>query len=98
MLIIVMSVELRGRENPTEERLVHINERMHAALSDVIKAGKQDGTFTSAVSTPELVTVILSVTQGCFLEWYRYGAKMDGQALVRALPTTVLHGVLSDSE
>jgi hypothetical protein len=69
-----------------------------SALSDVVTAGKDDGTFNSALSTPELVAVIFAVNQGCFLEWYRYGDTLDGQALVRAVRTTVLHGVLAQPQ
>lgn len=98
MLIILMSVELHGRGSPTEERLLQINDRIKATLSDVLTAGRKDGTFTSALPTPELVTVIFAVNQGCFLEWYRFGDKLDGEAVVRALRTTVLHGVLSHPE
>lgn len=98
MLIILMSVELHGRGGPTEERLLQINDRMKSTLFDVLTAGRKDGTFTSALSTRELVAVIFAVNQGCFLEWYRFGDKLDGQAVVRALRTTVLHGVLAHPE
>lgn len=94
MLIILMSVELHGRGGAAEERLVTINGRMKATLTDVVTAGKRQGIFTEAVPTKELAAVIFAVNQGCFLEWYRYGTELDGQALVRALRTTVLQGVL----
>ena len=98
MLIILMSVELHGHDDPTEKRLLQISDRMKSTLFEIISAGLKDGTFTSARSAPELVTVIFGVNQGCFLEWYRFGDKLDGQALVRALRTTVLHGVLPHPE
>lgn len=95
MLIILMSVELHGKGGAAEERLVAINDRIKATISGIVEAGMREGTITDAVSVKELVAVIFAVNQGCFLEWYRYGTDLDGQALVRALRTTVLRGVLA---
>lgn len=98
MLIILMSVELHGRIGETEEHLIRINDRIKSMLTSVVKAGKREGSISKAMSTREMVAVIFAVSQGCFLEWYRYGAELDGQALVRALRTTVLRGVLAQPE
>ncbi|MBO0891371.1 MAG: TetR/AcrR family transcriptional regulator [Acidothermales bacterium] len=97
MLIILMSIELHGRGGVVEDRLVSISERMTALLSRVVTAGKRQGVFTKVVATRELVTVILAVNQGCFLEWYRRRGELNGRDLVRALRTTVLQGVLVSS-
>lgn len=97
MLIILMSIERHGRGGAVEERLVAINERMTALLSRVVTAGKRQGVFTKRVPTRELVSVIIAVNQGCFLEWYRRRGDLNGRDLVRALRTTVLQGVLASS-
>lgn len=95
-LIIVMSVELHGHDTAAALRLQQIVDRLKSLISDICDAGKADGSFRVELSTPELVTVIFAVTQGCFLEWYRNGETLDGQALVRALRRTVLRGVLAE--
>jgi hypothetical protein len=35
---------------------------------------------------------------GTFLEWYRRGAEFDGEELVRALRTSMLAGLMIDTE
>jgi AcrR family transcriptional regulator len=95
LLIILMTIEMHGRGGPAEERLSAMNNTMKQLLREVISAGKSEGVFTTAVPTEELASVVLAVNQGCFLEWYRYGADMNGHDLVRALRTMVLEGVLS---
>ena len=96
-LIIVMSVELHGHDTAAARRLQEIVDRLKSLICDICDAGKAEGSFTDELSTPELATVIFAVTQGCFLEWYRNGETLDGQALVRALRRTVLRGVLAES-
>ncbi|MQA04975.1 MAG: TetR family transcriptional regulator [Streptosporangiales bacterium] len=97
MLVILMSIELHGRDGPVEERLIAVNESMKKLLSGVVTAGKRQGVFTKKVPAKELVSIIMAVNQGCFLEWYRNGDQLDGHQLVRALRTTVLQGVLVDA-
>ena len=96
MLLILMSVELHGRGGQAEQRLNAINGRMKKTLTGIVQAGKREGTITKDVPTRELVTAIYAINQGCFLEWYRHGEQLNGPALVRALRTTVLRGVLTE--
>lgn len=94
LLIILMSIELHGRDTPVEDRLASVDGRMKKLLTSVVAAGKRQGAFTKAVPTKELVSVILAVNQGCFLQWYRRSDELNGHELVRALRTTILDGVL----
>ncbi|MQA77637.1 MAG: TetR family transcriptional regulator [Streptosporangiales bacterium] len=94
LLIILMSIELHGRDTPVEDRLASVDDRMKKLLTTVVSAGKRQGVFTKAVPTKELVSVILAVNQGCFLQWYRRSDELNGHELVRALRTTILDGVL----
>jgi len=95
LLIILMSAELYGRGDAADGRLAGINDAMKDLLTDVITAGKQEGVFTTEAPTAELVSVVLAVNQGCYLEWYRRRGELNGEDLVRALRTVVLHGVLA---
>ena len=95
LLVILMSAELHGRGGELDERLRWINNRMQQLLADVVSEGKRTGVFTDEVPTAELVSVILAVNQGCYLEWYRRRDELHGEDLVRALRTLVLHGVLA---
>lgn len=95
LLVILMSAELYGRPGELDTRLRSINDRMQQLLASVVTEGKRTGEFTSDVPTAELVSVILAVNQGCYLEWYRRRDELHGEDLVRALRTVVLHGVLA---
>ena len=95
LLVILMSAELHGRGGELDTRLRSINDRMQQLLARVVTDGKRAGEFTSDVPTAELVSVILAVNQGCYLEWYRRRDELRGADLVRALRTVVLYGVLA---
>jgi AcrR family transcriptional regulator len=94
MLIIIMSVEFHGRGSRAEDRLASLSDKMKTLLTTIVAEGKQQGIFTLRAPTRELASVIYAVTEGCFLEWYRYSEGLNGESLVRALRTAVLDGVL----
>ncbi|MGH3098784.1 MAG: TetR/AcrR family transcriptional regulator [Streptosporangiales bacterium] len=95
MLVILMSIEFHGRGGQVEERLKAVHDAMTTLLVDVVAAGQRAGTIAGGVPARELASVVMAVNQGCFLEWYRRRDELRGVDLVRALRTTVLHGVLA---
>ena len=97
LLLMLMSVEVHGREGPLRDRLEAIFERMLTIIVRIIAAGKTQHWITSELPTREIAAVIFAVNQGCFLEWHRQKDKLDGPDFVRVLRTTVLHGLLLDS-
>lgn len=95
MLVILMSIEFHGRGGPIEERLRAVHDTVTRLLTEVVADGQREGVIPAELPTREVASVVMAVNQGCFLEWYRRGDELRGVDLVRALRTTVLHGVLA---
>lgn len=98
MLVILMSIELHGRGGPIEERLRGVHDTVTGLLTEVVADGQREGVIAAGLPTREIASVVMAVNQGCFLEWYRRGDELHGADLVRALRTTVLHGVLTAAD
>jgi AcrR family transcriptional regulator len=94
LLLTLMSIEFSGRGGPIEARLRAVHDTMAGLLTEVVSAGQTEGVIAATLPTRELASVIMAVNQGCFIEWYRRREELSGAALVRALRTTVLHGIL----
>ncbi|MGE3936677.1 MAG: TetR/AcrR family transcriptional regulator [Rhodospirillaceae bacterium] len=93
LLAILMATEFQGTADPAERRLKAIMGRMYALLEGIIGDGKASGDFRGDLGTAEMVSLVMAVNQGCFLEWYRRRRELDGPELVRAMRSIVLDGV-----
>ncbi|MDP7242701.1 MAG: hypothetical protein QF639_08055, partial [Rhodospirillales bacterium] len=67
--------------------------RLDAALTETVEMGKRQGEFRRDLDTRQLVAMIMSINQGCFLEWDRHAGTLDGPAFVRAMRLMVLAGI-----
>jgi AcrR family transcriptional regulator len=92
-LVLLMSLEFRGTGDPIEKSLDKMMARLDAALTDTVEMGKKRGEFRRDLETPQLVAMIMSINQGCFLEWDRHAGALDGPASVRAMRLMVLAGI-----
>lgn len=93
MLVILMSTEFHGSGDPIEDRLKELMGRMYDTLTETVDAGRRQGLIRRELGTPETVSMIMAVNQGCFVEWYRSRSRLNGPDFVRAMRTIVLDGV-----
>jgi AcrR family transcriptional regulator len=93
LLAILMATEFQGSADPAERRLKALMGRMYALLQEIVEDGKASGDFRRDLGTTEMVSLIMAVNQGCFLEWYRRRRELDGPELVRAMRSIVLDGM-----
>ncbi|HVA07307.1 MAG TPA: TetR/AcrR family transcriptional regulator [Acidimicrobiales bacterium] len=93
MLVILMSSEFRGSEGEIAAKLDQMWQAMLQVLSDVVDRGKQQGDFREDLRTREMASYVLAVNQGCFMEWYQRGGRLDGEEFVRTLRGTLLRGL-----
>lgn len=98
MLAILMSTEFHGTGDPIEERLHELMGRMYTLLTTTVDAGRGQGLIRRELGTPETVSMIMAVNQGCYIEWYRNRSRLNGPDLVRAMRTIVLGGVTAPGE
>ncbi|MDP6573862.1 MAG: TetR/AcrR family transcriptional regulator [Rhodospirillales bacterium] len=92
-LVLLMSLEFRGTDDPIEKSLDKMMARLDAALTETVEMGKRRGEFRRDLDTRQLVAMIMSINQGCFLEWDRHAGTLDGPAFVRAMRLMVLAGI-----
>ncbi|HJO96474.1 MAG TPA: TetR/AcrR family transcriptional regulator [Rhodospirillales bacterium] len=92
-LVLLMSLEFRGTNDPIEKNLDKMMARLDAALTETVEMGKRQGEFRRDLDTRQLVAMIMSINQGCFLEWDRHAGTLDGPAFVRAMRLMVLAGI-----
>lgn len=94
LLLILMSLEFAGKGGPIEARIRGIYERLYKTVEAIIAAGRRRGEFRADLPTREQAAIVMALHDGTFLEWYRRRTALDGPALVRALRTSMLSGLL----
>jgi AcrR family transcriptional regulator len=93
LLLILMSLEFRGAGGEIEARVTGIYARLYDAIEAIIEEGKAAGVFSTDLGTREQAAIVIASHDGTFLEWYRRGRRLDGEALVRALRVATLGGL-----
>ncbi|MFI5020716.1 MAG: TetR/AcrR family transcriptional regulator [Alphaproteobacteria bacterium] len=94
LLLILMSLELGGRDADVSERISDIYRRLNQFIAALIRRGQKAGEFRDDVPVKELSAVLMANHDGTFLEWHRRSSELNGRNLVRALRSLVLQGVL----
>lgn len=93
LLLILMSLEFKEREGEVETFIASLYAHQRGFMEALIGSGQGSGAFRSDVPARELAAVVLAAHDGTFLEWFRRSEQLTGKDLVRALRTTVLHGL-----
>jgi hypothetical protein len=94
LLLILMSLELGGRDADVSERISDIYRRLNQFIAALIRRGQKAGEFRDDLPVKELSAVLMANHDGTFLEWHRRSSELNGRNLVRALRSLVLQGVL----
>lgn len=94
LLLVLMSLEFAGKAGGIEQRVRGIYGQLYRTIEGLVALGKRRGEFRAELGTREQAAIILALHDGTFLEWYRRRDVLDGAALVRALRTSMLAGLL----
>ncbi|MFI4987437.1 MAG: TetR/AcrR family transcriptional regulator [Alphaproteobacteria bacterium] len=93
LLLILMSLELGGRDAKVSDCIAGIYRRLQQFVERLIRHGQRSGEFRRDLPVKELAAVVMANHDGTFLEWHRRSAELDGRKLVRALRSLVLQGL-----
>jgi AcrR family transcriptional regulator len=98
LLLISMSIEFAGRTGEASQRIRTCYAALYGALERLIAAGQARGEIRRDLPALELVSALIALHDGAFLEWHRRGGQLDGRALVRAVNALVSAGVDASNE
>lgn len=98
LLLILMSLEFGGQDDPIEARTKAIYDRMYRTVEDILALGRKRGEFSQDLGIKEQAAIVVAGHDGTFLEWYRRGKEFDGEELVRALRVATVAGVVKQQE
>lgn len=94
VLPILVYLQSIGREPSVAERLDRLYQRYHDEMARVALEGQQTGLFDDQLSARERAAVLVALTDGMLLEWYRFAGRLDGRALVKVAKAQILSGML----
>jgi AcrR family transcriptional regulator len=94
LLLILMSLEFGGQDDPIAARTKVIYDRMYRTVEHILALGRQRGEFVDTIGIKEQAAVVVAGHDGTFLEWYRRSKEFDGEELVRALRVATVAGVV----
>ena len=92
---MLISLEFNGRDDPAEQRVRALYRRVHDELTEILSAGQRSGEFDRGTPADAQADVIIGITDGMLLQWYRWHAQLDGPVLARAARTIILSGLTS---
>lgn len=94
LLFILMLIEFNGTESEAQQRINAIYAKFCSAVERIIRAGVRSGEFRKDVDAKEAAAIVVAMHNGTLLEWYCRPRELSGQALVRALRSILLKGVV----
>ena len=93
VLPILVSLQSLGKEPGVAERLETLYRRYHDEMARVTREGQQLGLFDDVLSANERAAVLVALTDGMLLEWYRFSHRLDGRSLVKSAKAQILSGM-----
>ena len=93
VLPILVSLQSIGKEPGVTERLETLYQRYHDEMARVTREGQQLGLFDDVLSANERAAVLVALTDGMLLEWYRFSDRLDGKSLVKAAKAQIVSGM-----
>ncbi|MFK7734088.1 MAG: TetR/AcrR family transcriptional regulator [Pseudomonadales bacterium] len=95
LLPILISLEFFGREDAVEDYVKTMYDRYHNEMERVNSDGQRSGEFNKEMSPREQAAVLVALTDGMLLEWYRWGDRLDGRSLAKSARAVIMRGVLA---
>ncbi len=93
VLPILVSLQALGRDPTIAAHVGRMYDRYHAEMSRIATEGQALGVFDDKVAIRERAAVLVALTDGMLLEWYRFADVLDGRALAESAKAQILHGL-----
>ena len=93
VLPILVSLQAMGKDAEVAAHLKRMYERYHDEMSRITRDGQARGLFDNRVAVRERAAVLVALTDGMLLEWYRFSSTLDGRALAESAKAQILSGL-----
>ena len=98
LLPVLVSLEFNGRDQPAEARVRQLYQRVHDELTEVLGEGQRRGEFDDSVPAGAQADVIIGITDGMLLQWYRWETQLEGRVLARTARSVILNGLIRSAD
>ena len=93
VLPILVSLQAMGKDANIAEHLERMYARYHNEMARITRDGQRLGIFDDRVPVKERAAVLVALTDGMLLEWYRFSHRLDGRALAESAKAQILSGL-----
>ena len=93
LLPVLMSLEIGSRDEGVEKALTRLYDRYHEEMERVVQMGQGSGEFDAALFPREQAAILVALTDGMLLEWFRRRKQLSGSQLTQSAKTLIVHGL-----
>ncbi len=93
VLPILISLQAIGKEVSVVEHIQRMYGRYHGAMARIITEGKEKGVFDQQLAVRERAAVLVALTDGMLLEWYRFSDQLNGAKLASNAKHQIFYGL-----
>lgn len=93
LLPILMSLEIGSRDEVVESALNRLYDRYHTEMERVVTLGRDSGEFAAGLYPREQAAILVALTDGMILEWFRRRKQLSGSQLVQSAKTLIVGGL-----
>ena len=93
VLPILISLQAMGKDAEVAAHLKRMYDRYHDEMARITRDGQGRGLFDNRVAVRERAAVLVALTDGMLLEWYRFSGALDGRALAESAKAQILSGL-----
>lgn len=93
LLHVLVSLQMRQRNNIAEDKVRETYSRLHREIAEIIEDGRKRGEFAEDVPVEGQAAVFAALIDGLLLEWHRWGDRVDGKTLANSARSFILHGL-----
>ena len=93
VLPILVSLQAMGKDAEVAAHLKRMYDRYHDEMARITRDGQARGLFDNRVAVRERAAVLVALTDGMLLEWYRFSGALDGRALAESAKAQILSGL-----
>ena len=93
LLPILTYTEIGIREVGVEKALNDLYDRYHEEIERVICLGQSNGEFSAELFPREQAAILVALTDGMLLEWFRRRKHLSGGQLIQSVKTLIIGGL-----
>ena len=93
LLPILMSIEIGGRDEAVEKALGSLYDSYHEEIERVVVLGQDGREFSVELYPREQAAILVALTDGMLLEWFRRRTRLSGSQLIQSAKTLIIGGL-----